>query len=181
VLAGDLDTAIRVTDKLAPEHLELQVADADAVWKRLNSYGGLFIGANTAEVFGDYGAGPNHVLPTSGTARYTGGLSVFTFLVSHRLPGCMRASCVVALLLPAAPVAFSYLPRRDDFFFLASRWPRLIHGLCVQRIRTWLRSDAAPEDKAGLRALVDDSAALARLEGLYGHEAAALARRKAAE
>lgn len=81
MVAPDLDCAIRVTDKLAPEHLELQVADADAVWRRLSNYGGLFIGTNTAEVFGDYGAGPNHVLPTSGTARYTGGLSVFTFLV----------------------------------------------------------------------------------------------------
>ena len=42
----------------------------------------MFVGQHSAEVFGDYGAGPNHVLPTSGTARYTGGLSVFTFLVS---------------------------------------------------------------------------------------------------
>jgi len=68
-------------DALAPEHLELQLADCDAVLPRLKNYGGLFVGAGTAEVFGDYGAGPNHVLPTSGTARYTGGLSVFTFLV----------------------------------------------------------------------------------------------------
>ena len=60
----------------------VQVADADAVWRRVQNYGAMFIGAHSAEVFGDYGAGPNHVLPTSGTARYTGGLSVFTFLVS---------------------------------------------------------------------------------------------------
>ena len=81
VCEGDLDAAVRVVDALAPEHLELQLADADAVRPRLRNYGGLFIGAGTAEVFGDYGAGPNHVLPTSGTARFTGGLSVFTFLV----------------------------------------------------------------------------------------------------
>ena len=81
VCAGDLDAAVAVVDALAPEHLELQLADNDAVWPRLKNYGGLFVGAGTAEVFGDYGAGPNHVLPTSGTARYTGGLSVFTFLV----------------------------------------------------------------------------------------------------
>lgn len=80
VVCPDLDAAIAVTDIIAPEHLEVQVADADAVWKRVDNYGGMFIGSNTAEVFGDYGVGPNHVLPTSGTARYTGGLSVFTFL-----------------------------------------------------------------------------------------------------
>lgn len=48
--------------------------------KRCLHYGGLFIGRRAAEVLGDYGAGPNHVLPTGGTARYTGGLSVMTFL-----------------------------------------------------------------------------------------------------
>ena len=50
------------------------------VSKQLKHYGGLFIGGASAEVFGDYGVGPNHVLPTSRTARYSGGLSVFTFL-----------------------------------------------------------------------------------------------------
>jgi phosphoribosyl-ATP pyrophosphohydrolase/phosphoribosyl-AMP cyclohydrolase/histidinol dehydrogenase len=123
-LCSTLDEAISVVDKLAPEHLEVQVADSDFVWKRVKNYGGMFVGANTAEVFGDYGAGPNHVLPTSGTARYTGGLSVFTFL----------------------------------------------------RVRTWLRSDAPVIDRAGLDAVARDSAHLARLEGLFGHEAAALAR-----
>ena len=90
VCQGDLPAAIAVVDALAPEHLELQLADNDAVVPQLKNYGGLFVGAGTAEVFGDYGAGPNHVLPTSGTARYTGGLSVFTFLVSApaRLAPC---------------------------------------------------------------------------------------------
>lgn len=55
-------------------------ADSDAVAKRCRHYGAIFIGAQSAEVFGDYGAGPNHVLPTGGTARFNGGLSVFTFL-----------------------------------------------------------------------------------------------------
>ena len=60
--------------------MEIITADAEGVAKRCTSYGGIFIGSISAEVLGDYGAGPNHVLPTSGTARYTGGLSVFTFL-----------------------------------------------------------------------------------------------------
>ena len=69
-----------MADKLAPEHLELHVEDADAMALNVCHYGGLFIGSTAAEVLGDYGAGPNHVLPTGGTASYTGGLSVHTFL-----------------------------------------------------------------------------------------------------
>jgi phosphoribosyl-ATP pyrophosphohydrolase/phosphoribosyl-AMP cyclohydrolase/histidinol dehydrogenase len=80
VVAPDLATAIALADRIAPEHLELLLADADAVAPRLGHYGGLFIGSASAEVFGDYGAGPNHVLPTGGTARSCGGLSVLTFL-----------------------------------------------------------------------------------------------------
>uniref|UniRef100_A0A7S1CP79 Histidinol dehydrogenase n=1 Tax=Bicosoecida sp. CB-2014 TaxID=1486930 RepID=A0A7S1CP79_9STRA len=80
VVCGSMDEAIAACDTVAPEHLEVMVRDADEVAKRLNHYGGLFVGGVSAEVFGDYGAGPNHVLPTVSTARYTGGLSVFTFL-----------------------------------------------------------------------------------------------------
>jgi phosphoribosyl-ATP pyrophosphohydrolase/phosphoribosyl-AMP cyclohydrolase/histidinol dehydrogenase len=80
VLAKDLDEAARASDILAPEHLELQVRDIDGLRKKLNSYGALFVGSAAAEVFGDYGVGPNHVLPTGGSARFTGGLSVLTFL-----------------------------------------------------------------------------------------------------
>jgi histidinol dehydrogenase len=80
VLCGDMDEAIRVADAIAPEHLEVQTSDSKAVASRLRNYGGLFVGEGAAEVLGDYGAGPNHVLPTGGTAKYTGGLSVLNFL-----------------------------------------------------------------------------------------------------
>lgn len=81
VLCEDnLDRAIAISDLIGPEHLEVHTVDAEAVAKRCNHYGAVFIGKGSAEVLGDYGAGPNHVLPTCGTARYTGGLSVFTFL-----------------------------------------------------------------------------------------------------
>jgi phosphoribosyl-ATP pyrophosphohydrolase/phosphoribosyl-AMP cyclohydrolase/histidinol dehydrogenase len=60
--------------------LELCLQDATALAPRLAHFGALFIGAGSAEVLGDYGAGPNHVLPTAGTARSKGGLSVYTFL-----------------------------------------------------------------------------------------------------
>jgi len=75
-----IEVAVEVSDKIAPEHLEIHTANAEDVARRCSNYGAVFIGHLSAEVLGDYGAGPNHVLPTSGTARYTGGLSVFTFL-----------------------------------------------------------------------------------------------------
>lgn len=70
--------AVALCDRLAPEHLALHGTDALA--ERLRHYGALFIGEGSAEVLGDYGAGPNHVLPTGGTARSVGALSVMTFL-----------------------------------------------------------------------------------------------------
>lgn len=80
VLCAGPDEAVAVADRLAPEHLEVLTADAPALAQRLRHYGGLFIGGPSAEVFGDYGVGPNHVLPTGTAARYTGGLSVLNFL-----------------------------------------------------------------------------------------------------
>jgi phosphoribosyl-ATP pyrophosphohydrolase/phosphoribosyl-AMP cyclohydrolase/histidinol dehydrogenase len=80
VVCADVDAAIAVCDALAPEHLEVLMPDAERHLRRFKHYGGLFLGHGAAEVLGDYGAGPNHVLPTGGTARVTGGLSVFTFL-----------------------------------------------------------------------------------------------------
>ena len=117
MLVGDIAEAVRVSDRIAPEHLEIQTADAQAVGESCANYGGLFIGAHAAEGRGDYGAGPNHVLPTAGTGKYTGGLSVHTFL----------------------------------------------------RQRTWMRID----DLVAAQRQVEDSVALARLEGLEGHARAA--------
>ncbi|BDU71720.1 histidinol dehydrogenase [Mesoterricola silvestris] len=79
LLANDAE-AVALADALAPEHLELQGARAEALEGRFSSYGSLFVGEDAAEVFGDYGSGTNHILPTSGAARFTGGVSVATFL-----------------------------------------------------------------------------------------------------
>lgn len=79
VVVGE-NEAVTLADALAPEHLELQGPRAEALAKRLRAYGSLFIGENTAEVFGDYGSGTNHILPTGGAARFTGGVFVGTFL-----------------------------------------------------------------------------------------------------
>ena len=80
VVTADMGEAIRVCNVLAPEHLQVLTDDARAVAERLAHWGGLFIGETSAEVFGDYGVGPNHTLPTGGVARFTGGLSVLDFL-----------------------------------------------------------------------------------------------------
>ena len=74
------DEAVRMANAIAPEHLELQTADAESWPSLLKNYGSLFIGSLSAEVLGDYSAGINHTLPTSSSARFTGGLSVRHFL-----------------------------------------------------------------------------------------------------
>lgn len=80
VLCDTWDEAVQVVDEIAPEHLELIGQEPEARQDQFRHYGGLFIGESAAEVLGDYGYGPNHVLPTGRTARYAGGLSVFNFL-----------------------------------------------------------------------------------------------------
>lgn len=80
VIAESIHQAVEVCDRIVPEHLQVLTADPDLVAARLTHWGGLFVGPTSAEVFGDYGAGPNHTLPTSGVARFKGGLSVLDFL-----------------------------------------------------------------------------------------------------
>ncbi len=80
VVVDDLAEAVSVCNDYAPEHLEVNIEDPDSIIDDLVNYGSLFIGANTAEVFGDYASGTNHTLPTVKAARYTGGVWVGTFL-----------------------------------------------------------------------------------------------------
>ena len=83
ILVDSLEQAVEAANRKAPEHLELAMDDEklrDEIAEKVHNYGSLFIGHYSAEVFGDYAAGLNHTLPTSGTARYTGGLSVRMFL-----------------------------------------------------------------------------------------------------
>jgi histidinol dehydrogenase len=80
VLTGSLAEAVDVANRLAPEHLELSVAEPDALLARVRSAGAVFLGHHTPEVVGDYVAGPNHVLPTGGTARFASALSTDDFV-----------------------------------------------------------------------------------------------------
>lgn len=79
-VARDTDEMIRLADRIAPEHLEIHAQDADSLVSRVKNAGAIFIGSASAEVLGDYGAGPNHTLPTGGSARFHAGLSVQHFL-----------------------------------------------------------------------------------------------------
>jgi histidinol dehydrogenase len=84
----DMDEAIAVANKVAPEHLELSVEDPQAVAARIRHAGAIFMGRYTAEVLGDYCAGPNHVLPTSRTARFSSPLGVYDFQKRSSLIQC---------------------------------------------------------------------------------------------
>ncbi|MBQ5887304.1 MAG: histidinol dehydrogenase, partial [Clostridia bacterium] len=80
IVAPDLDTAIEIANEIAPEHLELCVDNPFDYLDRIRHAGSIFMGRNCPEALGDYFAGPNHTLPTSGTARFSSPLSVDDFV-----------------------------------------------------------------------------------------------------
>ncbi len=88
IVTGELDEAVGLVDRLAPEHLELAVADPELLAARVRNAGAIFLGRYTPEAIGDYVAGPSHVLPTSGSARFSSGLGVTDFLKRTTLMGC---------------------------------------------------------------------------------------------
>ncbi|MDH3241644.1 MAG: histidinol dehydrogenase [Alphaproteobacteria bacterium] len=88
IVVGDLAAAPALVDLIAPEHLELAVADPEALAGEVNNAGAIFLGRFTPEAVGDYVAGANHVLPTSRTARFSSGLSVLDFVKRTSIIGC---------------------------------------------------------------------------------------------
>ncbi len=80
IITGNISEAVELADGLAPEHLALYLAEPEAAASRCRNFGSLFIGEYSPEALGDYSAGINHVLPTNGSARFTGGLNVKDFL-----------------------------------------------------------------------------------------------------
>ncbi len=102
VVVETLAEAVELCDAIAPEHLALHLADPNAIAARLSNYGSLFVGDASAEVLADYGVGPNHALPTGGTARFQSGLAVTTFL---RSPTWMAMSDPGAIAADAAVLA----------------------------------------------------------------------------
>ena len=100
ILVGSLDETPALVDRIAPEHLELAVAEPEALFARVTHAGAVFLGRHTPEAVGDYVAGPNHVLPTSGSARFSSGLSVYDFLKRTSFAACDPAG--LAKIGPAA-------------------------------------------------------------------------------
>lgn len=91
VHVADLAEAARVSNMIAPEHLELSVADPDSLLGAIEHAGAIFLGRHTAEALGDYCAGPSHVLPTSGTARFFSALGVYDFQKRSSIINCSAA------------------------------------------------------------------------------------------
>jgi histidinol dehydrogenase len=100
LIVADWEEAVTLVDRIAPEHLELALAEPEAFAKQVRHAGAIFLGRYAPEAIGDYIAGPNHVLPTARSARFASGLSVFDFLKRSTLVGCDADG--LAALAPAA-------------------------------------------------------------------------------
>ena len=106
VIVASLAGAMELANRIAPEHLELAVAEPEALLTKVRNAGAVFLGRHTPEVIGDYVGGPNHVLPTARSARFSSGLSVFDFLKRTSLlklgPDQLRALAPSAITLAEA-------------------------------------------------------------------------------
>lgn len=95
ITVRDMDEAARLSDRIAPEHLELCVADPEGLSDKITHAGAIFLGQYTPEAIGDYVGGPNHVLPTARSARFSSGLSVLDFMkrttLSRMTPAALKA------------------------------------------------------------------------------------------
>ena len=90
IFVNKIAESIKIANNIAPEHLELQIKNPEKCLNKLNNYGSLFLGKYSAEAFGDYCSGTNHVLPTNGGARFASGLSVRDFI---KLQTYQRIDC----------------------------------------------------------------------------------------
>jgi histidinol dehydrogenase len=132
VLVRDADEAVACVNSLAPEHLHIATRDPEALGERIDNVGAIFLGHHSPVAAGDYAAGPSHVLPTGGTARFTSGLTVNDFL---------RRSSVIAL----TPDGLAHLA--DDVRLLAHREGLTGHALSVD-VRLPSGNGQAPGSKS---------------------------------
>ena len=106
LLVADLEAAVPLVDRLAPEHLEIMTADPDRLSGMIRNAGAIFLGGHTPEAIGDYVGGPNHVLPTARSARFSSGLGVLDFMKRTSLlkcsPDALRALAPAATQLAEA-------------------------------------------------------------------------------
>jgi histidinol dehydrogenase len=125
ILARDADEAARLTDLLAPEHLHISTRDPEAMLANVQNAGAIFLGHDTPVAVGDYLAGPSHVLPTGGTARFANGLSSIDFLKRSSVISYNRAALAQS---------------RDDLKLMTDR-----EGLTAHFSSAAIRLDAEPE------------------------------------
>ena len=104
IVVAALDDAVALVDRIAPEHLELACDEAAELAAKVRNAGAIFLGRHTPEAIGDYIAGPSHVLPTSGSARFSSGLGVLDFMKRTSIIGCDSAS-LDALAAPTMTLA----------------------------------------------------------------------------
>ena len=104
IIVDRLTDAVELIDRLAPEHLQLAIAEPDDLAERVRHAGAIFLGRYAPEAIGDYVAGPSHVLPTSRTSRFTSGLGVLDFMKRTTLIG-VDADGLAALAAPALTLA----------------------------------------------------------------------------
>jgi histidinol dehydrogenase len=97
IIIKDMKDSIEIANKKAPEHLEICFAEAEIWMPKFTNYGSLFIGNYSAEALGDYCSGTNHVLPTNGVARYSGGLSIFDFIKIQTFQEVQKGSKLFAV------------------------------------------------------------------------------------
>jgi histidinol dehydrogenase len=95
IKVDDMAEAMEVCNRIAPEHLELSVADPQALLSSIKHAGAIFMGRHTSEALGDYCAGPNHVLPTSGTVRFSSPLGVYDFQKRSSIIHCSEEGASV--------------------------------------------------------------------------------------
>ena len=105
ILVGDLAEACELANRIAPEHLELAVADPEALLAKIRHAGAIFLGHHASESLGDYCAGPNHVLPTSRTARFSSPLGVYDF---QKRSSVLSLSAAAAGTLGAVAATLAY-------------------------------------------------------------------------
>ncbi len=176
------EAAVKVANRLAPEHLSVQTATPRRLVPRLNAYGSLFLGAPSAIALGDYVSGPNHVLPTDRAARHTGGLSVLRFLkvvtvqevrargLSRLAPAAMKLASLEGLEAhrlslsvrtdgePKRAVLFDFdgvLAQTETFHFRAFR--EILAPLGIRLTRTlYDRRYLAFDDRTALKTMLHD-------------------------
>ena len=90
IQSANIAEAVSLSNKLAPEHLELAIEDPESWLPKVKNAGAIFLGAYSPEAIGDYCAGPNHVLPTSATARFSSPLGVYDFQKRSSIIGCSK-------------------------------------------------------------------------------------------